>query len=68
MMSTIARIVSTQLEQRTNPNYRGMCPRITIIVKQKFLNKILKCTQNHRTMKIPFDIYVDTEPLLEKIS
>ena len=29
--------------------------------------KILKFTQNHKSLKIPFVIYADTEFLLEKI-
>ena len=63
-------IVSTHLEEKINLNHIKMYPKsygyCPAKMPKKYAN-ILKYSQWQRSVKVSFVIYLDTEPLLEKI-
>lgn len=69
MMTIIAWIVSIHLEQKKLKSFESMCKNHNYYhskILEEF-NKILKCNQGQRSMRIPFITYADTKSLLEEI-
>lgn len=69
MMTIIAWIVSIHLEQKKLKSFESMCKNHNYCHSKTLeeFNRILKCNQGQKSMRIPFTTYADTKSLLEEI-